>query len=191
MFVGRISYGLYLYHWPLFLSSTTPTPGCSGCRLLAVRLVATFAVAIASFVLIEEPIRTGRSFRGRPGLGRRRGRRPGHRWRVLGGHRGPAGDAGRRRPTRGVNVPARRNRPLAAAGAFPADPIRFLLLGDSVALTLGVGLGVESVARYGVERRTTRALLGCDLDDVEVRLSGVVGPATPGCPDWWATWPRG
>ena len=45
IFIGRISYGLYLYHWPLFLVSTTPTPASAGYRWLAVRLVATFVVA--------------------------------------------------------------------------------------------------------------------------------------------------
>ena len=65
MFVGRISYGLYLYHWPLFLVLDHAHTGLLGAPLLAVRLTATFAVAIASFYLVEEPIRTGRPFHGR------------------------------------------------------------------------------------------------------------------------------
>ncbi len=65
VFVGRISYGLYLYHWPLFLAIDHAHTGLSGIWLLGTRLVVTFAVATVSFVLIEEPIRTGRAFRGR------------------------------------------------------------------------------------------------------------------------------
>jgi hypothetical protein len=82
--------------------------------------------------------------------------------------------------------------PAAPAGAAPARPesprpVHFLLLGDSVALTLGSGLA-EGEARRGVSV-VDDAVLGCDLDpDLEVRLSGHVGPATPGCPTWRTTW---
>ncbi len=59
-----------------------------------------------------------------------------------------------------------------------------------MALTLGVGLGPHSVEDYGV-RIFDGGLLGCDLDDVEVRLSGVVGPATKGCAHWQSAWAHG
>ena len=67
--------------------------------------------------------------------------------------------------------------------------MRFLLLGDSIALTLGVGLSRRSTSLYGVSV-TDDGTLGCDLDDLPVRLSGVVGPPTPGCIGWRTTWPR-
>ncbi len=57
VFIGRISYGLYLYHWPLYLVIDHAHTGLSGFWLLAVRLVATFSVATVSFVALEEPIR--------------------------------------------------------------------------------------------------------------------------------------
>ncbi len=75
----------------------------------------------------------------------------------------------------------------AASVSSPATPIRFLLVGDSVALTMGMGLGVDADQRYGVDF-VDEGALGCDLDSVPVDLSGVVSPATPGCLDWWATW---
>jgi len=78
---------------------------------------------------------------------------------------------------------------LAAHQAFTSHPVRFLLLGDSIALTLGIGLSETSVKRYGVTE-TNQGKLGCDLDDVPVRLSGKVGPATPGCIGWRTTWPQ-
>jgi peptidoglycan/LPS O-acetylase OafA/YrhL len=61
--VGKISYGLYLWHWPviLFVNSTTGPfgllPGSFG--LNAERFALTFAAATTSFYLVEQPIRRG------------------------------------------------------------------------------------------------------------------------------------
>jgi peptidoglycan/LPS O-acetylase OafA/YrhL len=54
---GRISYGLYLWHFPLFLWLNTAATGVSGARLLAVRVAITLIVSVLSYVLIEQPIR--------------------------------------------------------------------------------------------------------------------------------------
>jgi peptidoglycan/LPS O-acetylase OafA/YrhL len=62
--VGRISYGLYLWHWPVILAVTTAwgpfrlIPQSLGTNLERVAL--TFAVATCSFYLLEQPIRRGR-----------------------------------------------------------------------------------------------------------------------------------
>ncbi len=60
--IGRISYGLYLWHYPVFLTLTRDdggltvwATGWSFWPLLAVRLVVTFALAAASFSLVERP----------------------------------------------------------------------------------------------------------------------------------------
>jgi len=78
---------------------------------------------------------------------------------------------------------------LVRAGAFGRHPIRVLLLGDSIALTLGIGLSEQSPSRYGITI-ANHAALGCDLDpDSTVITEGQVGPATLGCLHWRALWP--
>nr|MDT0666550.1 acyltransferase [Micromonospora sp. DSM 115978] len=58
-YIGKISYGLYLWHWPVFLTLTAGRTGVSGTGLLLLRLAVTFAITIASFHLVENPIRRG------------------------------------------------------------------------------------------------------------------------------------
>jgi hypothetical protein len=59
-----------------------------------------------------------------------------------------------------------------------------------VALTLGVGLYPDALHTYGIHLYDG-GTLGCDLDRVPVRLSGVVGPPTPGCLNWKSQWGSG
>ena len=54
---GTISYGLYLYHWPLFAVLTSDRVGVDGWALFGVRLAVTFAVAALSSALVEQPVR--------------------------------------------------------------------------------------------------------------------------------------
>jgi peptidoglycan/LPS O-acetylase OafA/YrhL len=61
--VGLISYGLYLFHWPVYLWLDGPRTGLEGWSLFVVRMVVTFAIATASYYLVEQPIRTGRALR--------------------------------------------------------------------------------------------------------------------------------
>ncbi|MFZ9015267.1 MAG: acyltransferase family protein [Alphaproteobacteria bacterium] len=58
-YIGKISYSLYLYHWP-FLVIAALTIGHSY-GALGVALVLTFSSAIASYHFIENPIRYGLS----------------------------------------------------------------------------------------------------------------------------------
>src|SRR5262249_44977242 len=57
--IGRISYGLYLWHWPVIIwLSSGWTHGRRPLELAEVAL--TFAIATASYYLVELPIRTGK-----------------------------------------------------------------------------------------------------------------------------------
>jgi len=191
VFVGRISYGLYLYHWPLFLVINHAHTGLLGFPLLAARLVATFAAATASWYLVEEPIRTGRFFKGRRALAVTGAVALVTAGLVLVATVAPANSSAAV-PITPTRIPYSDGH-LGALAAGPAGtataPVNFLLVGDSLALTMGLGLAQQSASQYGVTVWDEGAL-GCDLDDVDVLQSGVVTPATPGCPDWRTTWPQ-
>jgi peptidoglycan/LPS O-acetylase OafA/YrhL len=58
--LGRISYGVYVYHWPLFLLFDGQSTGLAGIRLIAVRLTVTALVAGVSYRCLELPFRQGR-----------------------------------------------------------------------------------------------------------------------------------
>lgn len=58
--LGRISYGAYLFHWPIFLWLTPTRTGLSEIPLLVLRCTATLGVAVISHELVEVPIRSGR-----------------------------------------------------------------------------------------------------------------------------------
>ena len=57
--LGLISYGVYLWHWPILEFVTADRVGISGWQLIVVQLGLTLAISIASFVLIERPVRSG------------------------------------------------------------------------------------------------------------------------------------
>ena len=55
--LGKISYGVYLFHWPLFLWLDRERTGMSDGTLFVVRVVLVIAVATASYHLVEAPFR--------------------------------------------------------------------------------------------------------------------------------------
>ncbi len=64
--IGLVSYGLYLYHWPLYVVITKDRLGLPPLAISALRWGATFAVAYASYRLVEQPIRRRGLWFGRP-----------------------------------------------------------------------------------------------------------------------------
>jgi hypothetical protein len=207
VWLGRISYGVYLWHWPLFALITAGRTGLSEFALLMLRLAVTIAVAVGSYFVIEQPIRTGRGWpaalpsvlRQRPAALLRR--RPVAALTAVGCLAGVgvfAVVATAPRPVRPVapvfalpSAPppsaaaalAPVDRPNRRAGAEP----RITFFGDSVSWTLGtylpplVGLDV-----------TVRSTPGCGIARLpDLRQLGDGGTNYPGCTEWDAKWRAG
>ncbi len=58
--IGKVSYGIYLFHWPVFLVLDEQRTGLPQIPLFALRCAVTAALTVASYRLIEQPVRTGR-----------------------------------------------------------------------------------------------------------------------------------
>ncbi len=57
--LGLISYGVYLFHWPIYVVVTEGSTGITGWPLVAIRVALTLVVAVASYLIVEQPIRHG------------------------------------------------------------------------------------------------------------------------------------
>jgi peptidoglycan/LPS O-acetylase OafA/YrhL len=62
--LGRISYGVYLYHWPVYLWLSPERAGVDGWPLFLLRLGVTLAISVLSFRFVEQPVRTRRKLIG-------------------------------------------------------------------------------------------------------------------------------
>ena len=57
--LGVISYGVYLYHWPIYLWLSPERTGLPAAPLLLLRVTLTITLATASFLFLEQPILRG------------------------------------------------------------------------------------------------------------------------------------
>ncbi len=57
--LGLVSYGVYLWHWPIYVVLDQERTHLGGWPLLGVRIAVTLAVAIVSYRAVEHPIRRG------------------------------------------------------------------------------------------------------------------------------------
>jgi hypothetical protein len=63
VWIGTISYGAYLWHYPIYIYFDPDRTGTTGFPLLVIRFAATFALATASFYLVERPVMYGTFWR--------------------------------------------------------------------------------------------------------------------------------
>lgn len=59
-YLGQVSYGVYLWHWPVIVYVTPRLVGVAGHTLLVLRLALIAGLTLTSYYLIEQPIRQRR-----------------------------------------------------------------------------------------------------------------------------------
>ncbi len=137
--VGLISYGLYIYHWPMYVWLTSDRTHLSGAALLALRLAVTFVLATVSFVLVERPVRA-RRFPGTRGFGIRSAA-------LLGGVAGVVAILVFASTAGAISWTNYYAGPKSKIIAAPANAPRIMTAGDSTSLTLNAGLTPEFQAQ--------------------------------------------
>ncbi len=218
--LGLISYGVYLYHWPVFLWLTPERTGLDGVALFGERMALTIALATVSYLWIEQPIRHGHftsgwrpaavaalgaatvaalfvNLPGAPSSSRivfRAVNRPAAALAAVPG----ANDASASLPVTGppagsarVGAATTPTAPPAAAVPAPVPPPlppvqRIMVVGDSVAQTLGRGL-----ERWGPDHGVSvlnAARFYCGIARGG-RLSMALGHTAKHCEDWGDRWP--
>ena len=181
VWIGTISYGAYLWHYPIYVYFDASRTGTAGPLLLLIRFAATFALATASFYLVERPVMYGTFWRQLKAAIPAVALIVATVAVVIAGTVVPATAAVRVRVK--TSIPSAERSALDTAHAFTTKPVRFLLLGDSIALTMGIGLAVDSVNRFGVDV-INRGDLGCDLDDLHAIVGGIESSPVSACNDW-------
>ncbi len=180
--LGVISYGVYLFHWPVYLCIDAKATGLGPAALLGLRAAVTIVLAELSYRGFEQPIRSGRWL-------------PRHRiWQAA-----PIALAVVAAALVGVTqnlvVPRTVQHPLL--GGSPMPPLRgpngselprAIVFGDSVASTLGQGL--ERWGRHTQQANVWNlASYGCGLTHGSGAIDNTSAP--PGeerCgrgAEWW------
>lgn len=129
--LGRVSYGAYVYHWPVFLWVDDAATGLTGLPLAAIRFAITLVLAELSYRLLEEPVRTGRLV-----LGWRRWAAPPAAMVVVAGVLLAATSGYPLVPLAASTLQSERS---ATEGAAPGA-LRVAVVGDSLANVIGKGL---------------------------------------------------
>ena len=191
VWLGTISYGIYLWHFPVFVYLDAGRTGFHGLTLLMLRSAATVAVAAASFYLVERPVIEGRFWRSARAVApavaavgltvavvvagttaEATATGPGGRAGLVGAQATAAG-------WRAVHLDA-----FAASGGRT----RVLIVGDSLALTVAVGIAPFAPS-YGIDLGG-RSHTGCGVATaVPLSDHGVVGDPFGNCttwPTWWS-----
>ena len=165
VWMGTVSYGAYLWHYPVFIELDSARTGVGGLSLLAIRMATTFAMAAASYYLIERPVMEGVFWKSMKAAGPALVAMAVTVAVVVAGTTTVATASTPVRSTTSTRgtLPRAELARLQSAGAFAGRPVRFLLVGDSLAITMSVGLAVGSVHSYGVEV-IDQGAFGCDYD---------------------------
>jgi peptidoglycan/LPS O-acetylase OafA/YrhL/lysophospholipase L1-like esterase len=191
--LGQISYGVYLYHWPVFLWLDEARTGLSGWGLFAVRVAATLALSLLSYRFLEMPIRRGGRLWGRP---------PIQLAPIAAGAIAVAVVAiSLTAPAPAIDFEAAQRELTAVIGNNPPPPPppdpaslvppkpRVAVFGDSTALLTGMGLSAELVASGKADVVSGITRMGCGITRYgDQRTPAGQGPLVPECNDWGTSW---
>jgi peptidoglycan/LPS O-acetylase OafA/YrhL len=169
-YVGKISYGTYLWHFPLFALLDSARMHLLGYPLLAVRIGVTLVVATGSFYLVEEPIR-------------RRRMRSFTEWKAW------LMTSGAFVGVVAVTIAATLPSPAEAAGTlrvsgaqYTGPPVKVMIFGDSVAWRLGFAMLASQPQNDYDVNIDNGAIVGCGVvRSTEYMAHGVPDPVTPQC----------
>jgi peptidoglycan/LPS O-acetylase OafA/YrhL len=189
--LGRTSYGIYLYHWPVIVFLNEGRTGLDGWTLDGVRLAVVAVLTTASYLLVESPIRSGR-WRGWPEritapvavgsiasllilTGLSATAPPTY---LAGPSKAPAFPVSVRAPASqfpslpSTTVPVATTQPSDAESQVPRPPPRrIVMIGDSVANSLAPGIVSAAQAQ------------GISVLDQTVSGCGIVTNSEPAMPD--------
>jgi peptidoglycan/LPS O-acetylase OafA/YrhL len=179
--VGVISYGVYLYHWPIFVWLSPERTGLGEWPLVALRLTATFSAATLSYFLVERPYRR-------------------RHWSLSLRSVGAALAFGLI-VVAAVTLPAPRRLNGAEAAAAVAvaapttvstlpplpTPTHLLVFGDSVAAKLEAGLASQAPPAVKVE---DEGVPSCGLGDEWTKVKFGDTVFEDPCADWRTRWPE-
>ena len=191
--LGRVSYGAYLYHWPIFLWLDPSGSSLPRWAVEALRFGLTLGLAAASARWLEEPIRTGRRLRAARPAGL-----------ALAGAGAVAvavvavlgiGGASSHAPATGIAAPLSPPPPppprasidtLPVSVTATTEPTRVYVVGDSVALRLGLHLQTWGIADGRLQVWAGGWLACAAARGGTYRYAGVAKPMDERC-DQWAT----
>ena len=203
--IGVISYGGYLWHWPIYVVLTPDRLGVGGGTLLAVRLAVTLCVAVISYRLLERPVRAGTLRVRLPHAAVAAGAVTAAVVAVTAGAPvvpasvraaavpiGAATSPSAAASSSALPTPVRVSSsapgsPTPSPSAAPPRPVRVFVLGDSVAYNLMTQHEPEHTPGLVVGGSSQ---LGCGLLPGRLVMAGRIEPLPEQCPGWPDVWRR-
>lgn len=175
--IGMLSYGLYLWHYPLFVVLTPEHVQLSGVPLQVLRFGLTFAIASASYYFIEDPIRKGALRK----LGRKVSTFV------------PVAAVAATAIAIAVSVNGIRLAPSAVAGegvtvSSGSGSYSLLIVGDSVGFSLGYNFPKKA---FPAVKPTAAVDFGCGTAEQSIVLGGKRQPTESQCSNIFQHWSDG
>ena len=191
VWLGKISYGTYLWHWPVFEVLDAERTGLTGPALFGARCAVTIGIATVSYFLVEQPIRQRVLLRV-------------PRFAIATALAGMAGVAAvtvaattvpQPPPQAKAVAPVESPSPTVVPSPAPTSPMqrpgrrpgqrpRITIFGDSVAWSMGAYMPA-----YPGLRISGRGVPGCGISPVpDIRYIGFLHHPYPGCDRWTGWW---